>query len=79
MRRPAMRCWTPPTPAGLRGSSSTPTTSVAVDSNCISHLLSRIPYKRVEKEPVELPKRSHKGKYDDEAALDERRWVPQKF
>ena len=47
--------------------------------NCISHLLSKVPYKRIERDPVELPKRSKKGRYDDEAALAERRWVPERY
>ena len=44
--------------------------------NCISHLLSRVPYERLKHDTVELPKRSKKGEYDDEAALERRRWVP---
>jgi polyphosphate kinase 2 len=47
--------------------------------NCISHLLSQVPYKRVEREKVELPKRSKKGAYDDAAALVGRRWVPDRY
>jgi polyphosphate kinase 2 len=47
--------------------------------NCISHLLSRIPYEDVPREKVKLPKRSHKGKYDDQATLEGRRFVPEKF
>jgi polyphosphate kinase len=41
--------------------------------NCISHLLSLIPYKKVPREKVELPKRSNKGKYDDQATLEGRK------
>jgi polyphosphate kinase 2 len=33
--------------------------------NCIAHLLSLIPYERVPREKIKLPKRSEKGKYDD--------------
>ncbi len=33
--------------------------------NCIAHILSLIPYKKVPSEKVELPKRSNKRKYDD--------------
>lgn len=44
--------------------------------NCISHLLKQVPYKRLKEEKVDLPERSNKGKYDDEAALEPRRWVP---
>jgi len=47
--------------------------------NCISHLLQQIPYERLPEEEIELPKRSKKGAYDDEAALVARRWVPNLF
>lgn len=47
--------------------------------NCISHLLKQIPCERLEHEPVELPSRSKKHEYDDEAALEPRRWVPEVF
>jgi polyphosphate kinase 2 len=47
--------------------------------NCISHLLSLIPYKKVSREKVKLPKRSDKGKYDDQATLAGRKFVPQKY
>ena len=35
--------------------------------NCIAHLLSLIPYEEVPRKKVKLPKRSNKGKYDDQA------------
>ena len=47
--------------------------------NCISHLLSLIPYKTVPQSKVELPKQSMKGRYDDEASLTGRRFVPDKY
>jgi polyphosphate kinase 2 len=47
--------------------------------NCISHLLSLIPYKTVSREKVKLPKRSKQGAYDDEATLKRRRFVPAKY
>lgn len=47
--------------------------------NCISHLLSLIPYKSVKKKPIELPKRHKEGAYDDEAAIANRRFVPNKY
>ena len=34
--------------------------------NCISHLLERIPHKRISRERVKLPSRSDKGRYNDE-------------
>jgi polyphosphate kinase 2 len=47
--------------------------------NCISHLLSLIPHKKVRREKVRLPKRSMKGAYDDRASLEGRRFVPEKY
>ncbi len=46
--------------------------------NCIAHLLSLIPYEEVPREKVKLPKRSSKGKYDDQAAIAERTFVPER-
>jgi polyphosphate kinase 2 len=47
--------------------------------NCISHLLSLIPYKKVKREKVKLLKRKNKGAYDDQATLKGRNFVPEKF
>ncbi len=47
--------------------------------NCISHLLSLIPYKPIRREKVKMPKRSNKGAYDDQVSLQDRRFVPQKY
>ena len=47
--------------------------------NCISHLLSLIPYEDLPYEPAELPPRGKKGAYDDEKALEKRTWVPEKY
>jgi polyphosphate kinase len=47
--------------------------------NCISHLLSLIPYKKVSRKKVKLPQRSKEGAYDDEATLKTRRFVPAKY
>ena len=47
--------------------------------NCISYLLSLIPYKRTRREKVKMPKRSSKGIYDDNATLKGRRFVPEKY
>ena len=47
--------------------------------NCISHLLSLIPYKKVPREKVKLPKRSKQGAYDDQATLKVRRFVPANY
>lgn len=47
--------------------------------NCITHLLSKIPYKKVPREDIELPKRSMKHAYDDQATLKNRTFVPETF
>jgi polyphosphate kinase len=46
--------------------------------NCISHILNTIPYKKVSRERVKLPGRSHKGAYDDQTSLKGRRFVAQR-
>jgi polyphosphate kinase 2 len=46
--------------------------------NCISHLLSLIPYEKVPREKVKLPQRSDKGEYDDQASLKGRNFVPER-
>src|SRR3954452_5241876 len=45
--------------------------------NCITHLLSHIPYKAVPQSNIDLPKRSKKGAYDDQKSLRSRRFVPE--
>jgi polyphosphate kinase 2 len=45
--------------------------------NCITHLLSLIPYKEVSRPKVALPKRSEKHAYDDQASLEGRRFIPE--
>lgn len=47
--------------------------------NLITHLLTLIPYEKIEKDEVKLPKRSHKNAYDDQATLAGRRFVPVHF
>jgi len=47
--------------------------------NCITHLLSLIPYRKVPREKVKLPKRSNKGQYNDEASMKGRRFIPERF
>jgi polyphosphate kinase 2 len=47
--------------------------------NCISHLLSRIPYDELPREKVVLGKRSMKGKYDDRATLQGRNFIPEPY
>jgi polyphosphate kinase 2 len=43
--------------------------------NAISHILDTIPHKKVAREKIDLPKRSKKGKFDDQATLEARRFV----
>jgi len=45
--------------------------------NCIAHLLSQIPYKKLKREKINLPKRSKKGAYDDQSSIKNRRFVPE--
>lgn len=47
--------------------------------NCIRHLLSRIPYKKVDRPTIKLPKRSMKHAYDDQKSIRNRRFVPEKY
>jgi polyphosphate kinase 2 len=47
--------------------------------NCIAHVLSLIPYKKVPRAKVKLPERSTKGAYDDQAALKGRKFVPERY
>jgi polyphosphate kinase len=47
--------------------------------NIITHLLGRIPYKRVPQENVKLPERSKNGKYDDQRTLKDRKFVPEEY
>lgn len=43
--------------------------------NCIQHILDQVPYKRLEREKVKIPKRSMKHEYDDVASLANRKFV----
>jgi polyphosphate kinase len=47
--------------------------------NTIAHLLDQIPYKKVPREKVKMPKRSMKNANDDDASLKGRRFVPDKY
>jgi polyphosphate kinase len=47
--------------------------------NCISHILNLIPYKQAPRQKVKLPKRGSKGRYDDQAALQGRNVVPERY
>jgi len=43
--------------------------------NCIAHILSKIPYKKIKRKTISLPPRSNKGRYDDQASLQGRKFV----
>ena len=47
--------------------------------NCISQMLKLMPYKKASRPKVKLPKRSTKGRYDDQASLVGRTFVAEKF
>ncbi|MGH7166200.1 MAG: polyphosphate kinase 2 [Nitrospiraceae bacterium] len=47
--------------------------------NCIIHLLKLIPYKRLKRDKVKLPNRSNKRKYDDQATLKGKKFVPERY
>ncbi|HZF20309.1 MAG TPA: polyphosphate kinase 2 [Burkholderiales bacterium] len=47
--------------------------------NCIAHLLEQVPYKKLKRGKIDLPKRSKKHEYDDEATLKGRRFIPEKY
>ena len=47
--------------------------------NCIAHLLEIIPYKRVRGDTVRLPKRSQKGRYNDQAGLRGVKFVAERY
>jgi polyphosphate kinase 2 len=47
--------------------------------NCIAHLLTLIPYKKLPRQKVKLPERSMKGAYDDRASLRGRKFVPEQY
>ena len=47
--------------------------------NGIAHILSLIPYEKIKRDKVHLPKRSHRDRYDDSTALNGRRFIPERF
>ena len=47
--------------------------------NCLAHILKLIPYKKVPREKVKLPKRSMKGAYDDQASIKSRKFVSERY
>jgi len=47
--------------------------------NCLSHLLSVIPYHDISTDTIDLPPRGKDNKYDDQATMRTRRYVPEHF
>ncbi|QIO34874.1 polyphosphate kinase 2 [Bradyrhizobium sp. 1(2017)] len=47
--------------------------------NVISHILRTIPYKKIKREKVKLPARSHKGRYNDQASLRGLKFVEERY
>jgi polyphosphate kinase 2 len=47
--------------------------------NCIRHILDQIPYKKVPREKVKLPKRSNKFAYDDQKTLKGRQFIREAY
>jgi polyphosphate kinase 2 len=47
--------------------------------NCIAHLLSAIPFKRLSGKRVRLPKRSDKGRYNDQTSLRAANFAAQRY
>jgi polyphosphate kinase 2 len=47
--------------------------------NCIAHILKSIPFEKIPKAKVKLPKRSDKERYDDDSTLAGRRFVPERY
>jgi polyphosphate kinase len=47
--------------------------------NCIAHILSLIPYKKIDRDKVKLPPRKLKRRYDDHASLSRRRFVEHRY
>jgi len=47
--------------------------------NCIAEILELIPYKDLPREKVKLPKRTQKDEYDDQATLEGKTFVPERY
>jgi len=47
--------------------------------NCIAHLLKSIPFKRVPHDEVRLPRRSDRGRYNDQVALRGMKFVAERY
>jgi polyphosphate kinase 2 len=47
--------------------------------NVISHILTTIPYKKIAQDKVKLSKRTHKGRYNDQASLRRMKFVEERY
>jgi polyphosphate kinase 2 len=47
--------------------------------NCIAHVLRTIPHKKVSREAIQLPKRSNKGRYNDQKGLRGMKFVTERY
>jgi polyphosphate kinase 2 len=47
--------------------------------NVIAHILAQVPYKQVEHAKVALPEPSDEGKYDDQASLERRHFINERY
>ncbi|WJR79775.1 polyphosphate kinase 2 [Bradyrhizobium sp. NP1] len=47
--------------------------------NCIAHLLETIPFRKISRDRVRLPKRSSKGHYNDQASLRGMKFVAERY
>jgi hypothetical protein len=47
--------------------------------NCIAHILKTIPHKKLSREKVQLPKRSDKGRYNDQRSLRGMKFVAARY
>ena len=47
--------------------------------NIIAHILSLIPYEKLPRKKIKLPKRSKKGAYDDQKSLEGRRFIRERY
>ena len=47
--------------------------------NVIAHILKTIPYKKIKRDKVELPERSHKGRYNDQSSLRGMKFVEERY
>jgi polyphosphate kinase 2 len=47
--------------------------------NCIAHILDLIPYEKIKQPKVKLPRRSSRGKYEDQTVLKGRKFVRERY